>query len=145
MKPKISFCLILVLSCEPGIVRADMVPGVDWHVANAEVIEVVQAEMPLVAEAFPSPQDKQRVWVNEVLKGLDTQQEFLLPKGTLSPGQTALVLYEYNPEGNYASALQTLPGTQPVLSVWPINPVGNVEARGVPAQTESDSIPESGH
>ena len=140
MKPKILFSLALVSSGGLAAVRADMVPGVDCHVANAVVIEVVQAEMPSAAETFPSPQDKQRVWVNEVLKGLDTQQDFLLPKGTLNPGQTAVVLYEYNPAGNYEAASQTSPGARPAMSVWPINLAGKVDTRGVPLQMESGFI-----
>lgn len=117
-----------------------MAPGVDGYVANAEVIEVVRAETPAAAEAFPSPRDKQRVWVDEVLKGLNTQQEFLLPKGTLNPGQTAVVLYEFKPAGNYEPALQTSPGAQPAMSVWPINSTGKVDTPGVPAQTGSGFI-----
>jgi hypothetical protein len=140
MKAKTLLRLALALSGGLAVVRADMVPGVDWYVANAEVIKVVQVEMPPAAETFPSPPDKQRVWVKDVLKGLDSAQEFLLPKGTLQPGQTAVVLYEYEPPSNYEPALQILTGTQPVMSVWPIDAVGKVDTRGVPAQMESSFI-----
>lgn len=55
MNPKIILTLALVFSGS-WAVCADVAPGVDWYVANAKVIEVVQAEMPAQVEAFPSPQ-----------------------------------------------------------------------------------------
>jgi hypothetical protein len=114
-----------------------MVPGVDSHVANAEAIKVVQAEMPSDAEAFPPPQDKQRVWVRDVLKGVDTGQEFLLPTGKLQPGQKAVVLFEYGAPGYSKPVLQTPPGKLPPTSVWPMDSAGNLNTGGVPARMAS--------
>jgi hypothetical protein len=129
--------LALVLNSGLAVVRADMVPGVDWHVAAAEVIEVVQAEMPAAAAVLPPPQDKQRVWVKEVLKGVDTAQEFLLPKGKLQPGQKAVVFFEYGCQVCPKPALQTAPRTLPPTSVWPVDSAGNLNTDGVPAHAES--------
>ena len=58
MKPKLIFCFALVFSGGLADLRAEMVQGMDWHVAHAEVIEVVQAETPAAAAIFPPPKTK---------------------------------------------------------------------------------------
>jgi HEAT repeat protein len=141
MKPKLLLSLALVLSGGLDVVHADVIPGADWHVANAKVIELVQAEMPVSVESFPPPPDRERVWVKDVLKGVDTTQVFLLPKDTLKPGQSALVLFQYEHPAHYEPALQTsreaLAGeTQPEISVWPMDSADNVDTHDIPAQTQ---------
>lgn len=136
MNLKILFCLLLVLSCGLTFVHADVIPGVDWHVANAERIELVQAETLTSVEAFPSPQDIQRVWVKQILKGVDTTQTFLLPKASLKPGQMAVVLFQYAPPAHYEPALQSSAEAKPAISIWPMNSAGNVDTRGIAVQTQ---------
>jgi hypothetical protein len=137
MKPRFILCLALVSSGGLANIRADMVQGMDWHVAHAEVIEVVQAETPAAAAVFPPPQDKERVWVKDVLKGADTAQEFLLPKSKVQPGQKAVVLFEFGSPGYQNSAVQTPSRELPQTSVWPMDSAGNVNIDALPAHAES--------
>ena len=133
MKPRFILCLALVSSGGLANIRADMVQGMDWHVAHAEVIEVVQAETPAAAAVFPPPQDKERVWVKDVLKGADTAQEFLLPKSKVQPGQKAVVLFEFGCPAYKIPAVQTPPRELPLTSVWPIDSAGNLNIDAAPA------------
>jgi hypothetical protein len=144
MNLKLILGLALVFGGGWAGLRADEVPGVDWYVANAKIIEVVQAETPAQqAEVFPSPLDRQRVWVADVLKGVDTTQEFLLPKGSLNPGQSGVVLFQYEPPG-YQPALQISPEAPPVTVVWPIDSAGTVETHGISAQSQDKPLPAAG-
>src|SRR5260370_27686548 len=84
-----------VIAALPGRVAADAVPGVDWYVESAELLALIQAEGERNAEAFPPPRGQQRVIVREILLGFDTRQTWLIPAGTLKPGQEAILLKPY--------------------------------------------------
>jgi HEAT repeat protein len=118
-----------------GRAFGDAIPGIDWHVQNAEAVAVVQAEGERDAAALPPPEGKQRVFVREVLKGFVTRQTWLIPAGTLRPGQEAVVLKEYHPPADYQPALQAKRmNPEGTLTVWPI--VDDlVRTGGVPAKT----------
>ncbi len=127
-----AFCL---LGGWPERAAADSVPGVDWHVENAQVAALVQAEGARDAEAFPPPKGQQRVLVREVLKGFDTRQTLLIPAKMLKPGQQAILLIPYQPPPSWEPTLQLKRMGEPsVPTVWPIEG-DQVRTLGVPAQT----------
>lgn len=105
------FCVIVAMAAS-----ADIMPGVEWHVANATRIEIVRAD------------DARRVRVTEVLKGVDLEPGFILPAGNLQPGQSAVALFPYQYPGK--------PEYTP-MSVWPMDADGNVHTHDVPAESET--------
>jgi hypothetical protein len=126
---------LLVLAGFAERATADAVPGVDWYVESAELLALVQAEGERNAEAFPPPRGQQRVIVREILIGFDTRQTWLVPAGTLKPGQEAILLKPYHTPSVYEAVLQTKrisDETKPV--VWPVVN-GKVLTNGVPATT----------
>jgi HEAT repeat protein len=75
--------------------------------------------------------------VKDVLKGVDTAQEVLLPQGSLKPGQAALILLQYEPPADYEPDLQSSPEVQPVILVWPMDSAGKLDTHGIPGQSRS--------
>src|SRR5262249_8922168 len=111
----------LLAAWPSGRADADAIPGVDWHVQNAEAVALGEAQGERDPPGLPPPEGQQGVFVREVLKGLVTRQTWLIPAGTLRPGQEAVVLKEYRPPADYQPALQakrTNPESR--LTVWPI-------------------------
>jgi len=72
---------------------------------------------------------------------VDTAQECLLPQGSLNPGQTALVLFQYEPPANYEPALQSSPAAKPAILVWPMDSASMVDTHGIAAQSEDKPLP----
>ena len=114
----------------PGLAFADIVPGVDWYVANAQVLTLVRAQTDAEAKAFPPPEGKQRLLVREVYKGFSAVQQYLRPAGALEPGQLAVVLVQYeHPAQNEWTAS---PEAKQVL--WPLEK-DRLLTGGVPARS----------
>jgi hypothetical protein len=114
---------------------ADIVPGVDWHVAVADVIVLGQAQSAREAEAFPPPAGKQRVLVREVLKGFDTSQWWLVPTGSLKPSQEAVLVRPFQAGTHYQPALElTRRGQAAPVTVWPV--VGGIVNTNLPLHSQ---------
>jgi hypothetical protein len=115
---------------------ADIVPGVDWYVRNAEIIFRVKAQTPAEAEVFPPAQGEQRLIVEEVLKGIETALFWSVPSRTLNPGQRAIILVQYEHPPHWATAIQTNWRQPAKTVVWPI--VGTrVLTGGIPDKSRS--------
>ncbi len=107
-----------------NVARAIGVPGTEWHLAQAVNVRVIRAQTVGEAALFPPPKGVQRVFVEEVLKGVDTTQEFLLSEGTLKPGEEGVALSQN--EMHTVSEIQ----------VFPMDQAGRVKT-GMPMETTS--------
>lgn len=134
MSSKSFLCSLALLGALASIARADIEAGVDWHVKNAEVIALVEEDRGADGDAVP--QIGQRVRVKQILKGVDTSQEYHLTTGWLSPGQNALVLFQYD-----SSKSEPARGSKSPLelgrSVWPMDRAEVVDVGEIPLQTQS--------
>jgi len=80
-------------------------PGVEWYTSNAEVIAVVRNLSREEVANFPSGHGQQRLLVVETLKGVCTQQYFVVPERKLGLRQMAILLVPYTPPPFYAPYL----------------------------------------
>ena len=113
----IAFCFSSIFFAGAGLVRADMEPGADEYVNNAICVEIVRVQGIAEMADFPPPKGMRRVLVEEVLKGIDTTQEFLLPEGTLKPDEKAVVLFQYDSDDGSPE----VKNPEPKMVVWPMD------------------------
>jgi hypothetical protein len=135
--PRIALSLLL-LATFTSRASADLVPGADWYLKNAEVVVLARAQTEAEARAFPPPRGQQRLNLSTVLKGFTTQQYWLVGEGRVKPGQEVAVLQSYQAIIVYEPAICVElhnPRAQK-LFVWPITD-GKAKT-GVPAATGGD-------
>ena len=124
------------------LAQADTISGLDWYVANAEVIAMVQAQS---VSSVAAPTGKQRLLVREILKGVETAQEYLVPEGTLRPDHPGILLVQYVPPNHYEPGIQTKREAFPSLLVWPMDFADSVDIGKIPAHTGDGFMAASGN
>jgi hypothetical protein len=125
---------VVLLAAFASCATADIVPGADWHLKNAEVVVLARAQTEAEAKAFPPPRGQQRLVLRSVLKGFTTRQHWLVPEGKVTPGQEAVVLQSYEPRTDYEPALTPRKLDQRGnLFVWPVT--DGKAMTGVPEKT----------
>ncbi|HWB60259.1 MAG TPA: hypothetical protein VG733_12255, partial [Chthoniobacteraceae bacterium] len=123
----------------PGVVSAMARPGLNDYVSNALVITLVRAQTPDEAAAFPAPVANQRVIVQQVLKGVETRQEFLLPAGSLKPGARGLVLFRF--KGEFFELSPTRDKPDPEIVIWSLKDDGIIDIKNTPLEYMRVDIP----
>ncbi len=101
-----SVALLSVLLVQTPSLQADMIPGVDWYVCNAQAIALVRAQTAQQSAEYPAPEGRQRLVVEEVLLGFLPQQSLLWGAGAVPPGHRAVVLFQYEHPAHYEPAIR---------------------------------------
>ncbi len=127
-----SFCLLVgMIACAASWVQADIAPGVDSYVQNAELLLLVHAQSNQEREAFPPANGKKRLVVEKVLKGFTTHPYVDEAAPQLKDGQSALVLYQYAYPDHYRPALRTASPKASSVVIWPIGDKDHVMAGNI--------------
>jgi hypothetical protein len=87
------------------------------------------------ASNFSSEPGRTRLLVLEILKGVCTQQYFVVPDKKLAPGQKAVLIVPYTPAPFYDPSRQV--GAQPKAEplVWPASEDGSIDTGSIPPHT----------
>ena len=97
----LSFAFLFSLLLRGAVPAHGDMPPEEWakykypdDIRGACMVAIVRAQTEEEAKQNPPPagMNKQRVYVERVLKGVDTTQMFLIPEGTLKPGARGILL-----------------------------------------------------
>jgi hypothetical protein len=91
------------------------IPGVNLYVANGDLVVLVRAQTNMEAAEYPAPEGEQFLLTEEVLKGVDTRQNFTVPAGNVPFGQRAVLVIQ-NSARDFSA--QHAP---PAPIIWPLD------------------------
>lgn len=124
---------VLLLCLFAGRAWADILPGVDWYVRDAQIIALVRG-----ASTTNAADGSQDVTVQSVLKGIWLESKTTVSGVKLTTGQTAILLLPYAPI-HYAPALSGSTRSGRSMT-WPLMTDGTLSTAGIPVQSTSKQI-----